>query len=66
MRGNTCVGQSFLSPDHPDNDVRHAVLGLVTEGDGTGSKARVSLNVETLLHLQAEPSGLHLSKKQCG
>lgn len=66
MRGNACVGQSLLSPDHPDDDVRHAVLRLVTGGDGTGSKAGVSLNAETPKSLQAGPSGLHFSKKQQG
>lgn len=42
MRGNARVGQSLLSTDHPDDDVRHAVLRLVTWVDGKGGKARVS------------------------
>lgn len=29
MCGNSCIRQSLLSPDHPDDDVRHAVLWLV-------------------------------------
>lgn len=66
MRGNACVGQSFLSPDHPDDDVRHAVLRLVMWVDGKESKAIVSLNAETPQTLQAGPSGLHLAKKHCG
>ena len=65
MCGNACVCQSLLSPDHPDDDVRHAVLRLLTAGDGTGSKARVSPNAETPQSLQAGPSGLHLAKKHC-
>ena len=38
MRGNACVGQSLLSPDHPDDDVRHAVLRLLTGGDEQEAK----------------------------
>lgn len=36
MGGNACIGQSFLSPDHPDDNVGHAVLRLVTRADGEG------------------------------
>lgn len=48
MCGNACVGQSFLSPDHPDDNVRHAVLRLVMWVDGKGSKASISLNAHGL------------------
>lgn len=48
MCGNACIGQSFLSPDHPDDNVRHTVLRLVTWVDGKGSKASISLNAHGL------------------
>lgn len=59
MRGNARVGQSLLSTDHPDDDVRHAVLRLVTWVDGKGGKARVSLKAETLQALE------HCAKEHC-
>lgn len=48
MRGNACIGQSFLPPDHPDDNVRHAVLRLVTWVGGKRSKASISLNAHGL------------------
>lgn len=53
MCRNARVGQSFLSPDHPDDNVRHTVLWLIAQVDGTGNKAKVSLNAERLETLQA-------------
>lgn len=46
--GDACIGQSFLSPDHPDDNVRHTVLRLVTWVDGKGSTASISLNAHGL------------------
>lgn len=60
MCRNACIGQSFLSPDHPDDNVRHTVLWLVTWVDGKVSKTGVSLNTEGLETLQAGSSGLPL------
>ena len=42
------IGQSFLSADHPDDNVRHTVLRLVGGVGGKGSKAGVSLNAKGL------------------
>lgn len=63
MCGNACIGQSFLSPDHPDDNVRHTVLRLVTWADGKGSTASISLNAHGLAGwIRRAPLG----KETCG
>jgi hypothetical protein len=44
---DSCISQSFLSTDHPDDDVRHAVLRLGNGSDGKESKLNESTCGET-------------------
>lgn len=38
MGRNPCIGQSFLSTDHPDDNVGHTVLRLCSELGGKESR----------------------------